>query len=454
MKFAILNGSPKAEKSVTLQSIRYLENHFTNCEFSVIHVNAEIRKCEKSDEYMKKLCEQISAADGIIWAFPVYCAHVPSDYKRFIELIFEYDLRGCFSGKYTTVFSTSIHYYDHTAHNYIHGICDDLNMHFIKSLSHEMNDLLREERREELWKFFEIFVDCIQNEIPTMREYKPLSNVQFEYTPDLNSTKIKTDKNLFIITDATDSDHSILKMIEKYRSSIEGNVELFNLNDIDIKGSCRGCCRCGYDNSCAYRDGFKEFYDHIISNADILIFALTMKDRYFSSLFSKYINRSFVYNHVPVLQGKQIGFIISGSISEEKNTRQLIDEMGTTIGLVSDECGESVQLDREIEGFARLSIAYCDKGYIPKENFLAVGGKKIFESEFSKSTNAIFLADYKYFKKNRSAVKAFFHTVKESIVGAVFRNMMKLDQFRGEVHKNMFNHMVSAHQKVVETGEK
>jgi hypothetical protein len=55
---------------------------------------------------------------------------VHGNYKRFIELITERGVQDAFAGKYTATLSTSIHFYDHTAHNYMHAVCDDLNMKY------------------------------------------------------------------------------------------------------------------------------------------------------------------------------------------------------------------------------------------------------------------------------------------------------------------------------------
>ena len=68
-------------------------------------------------------------------------------YKRFIELVFERGAQAAFAGKYAASLSTSIHFFDHTAHNYIHAICDDLGMRFVESFSPDMTDLLNEEGR-------------------------------------------------------------------------------------------------------------------------------------------------------------------------------------------------------------------------------------------------------------------------------------------------------------------
>jgi multimeric flavodoxin WrbA len=53
----------------------------------------------------------------VLWAFPLYYLLVASQYKRFIELIFENNSTAAFKGKYAAVLTTSINFYDHTAHN-------------------------------------------------------------------------------------------------------------------------------------------------------------------------------------------------------------------------------------------------------------------------------------------------------------------------------------------------
>lgn len=450
MKFIIINGSPKSENSVTLQSMKYLDKINKNYEFSYIHISKQIGSFEADKSAMEDVCNRIKAYDGVIWAFPVYCGQVPSDYKRFIELIFEYNLEECFNSKYTTAFSTSIHYYDHTAHNYIHSICDDLDMKYINYLSHAMDDLLIEERRKELSKFFYIFSTCIREKIEFKKEYKPLLKSNFKYEPNLGRKKLETDKRIFIITDAIEEDINVKHMIEKYKDCICGDLQVFNLNDIHIKGSCVGCCRCGYENICIYKDEFRDFLDNVIENADIIIYALTMKDRYLSSTYAKYVNRKFVYNHVPIYKGKQIGYMISGNIDEEKNSRQLIEEAGACIGIISDACSESSLLDKEIENFAKLTIIRSEQNYERKDNFLGIGGKKIFIDEIGNGLSGIFLADYKYYKENGYFQKKDIKYIKEKLSGFVFRYFMKKEKFRAEVHKNMYKHMVGAHEKIIE----
>ncbi len=79
-------------------------------------------------------------SDGVIWAFPLYVFLVCSQYKRFIEMITEKGAQDAFAGKYVTVLSTSVHFFDNTAHNYMHGICDDLDMKYVEPFSADMDD--------------------------------------------------------------------------------------------------------------------------------------------------------------------------------------------------------------------------------------------------------------------------------------------------------------------------
>ena len=47
MRILVLNGSPKGENSITLQTIRYLEKRFPEETFEVLHVGQRIKALEK-----------------------------------------------------------------------------------------------------------------------------------------------------------------------------------------------------------------------------------------------------------------------------------------------------------------------------------------------------------------------------------------------------------------------
>jgi len=139
MKIAVLNGSPKGEVSVTMQYVHFLQQRFPEIEFVFYDVALKIKKLEKDDKSFGEVIAGVAAADAVLWAFPLYFLVVCSQYKRFIELIFEKNAVSAFRGKPAACLTTSINFFDHTAQNYINGICDDLGMNFFGSYSAEMN---------------------------------------------------------------------------------------------------------------------------------------------------------------------------------------------------------------------------------------------------------------------------------------------------------------------------
>ena len=177
MKITVLNGSPKGELSVTMQSVAYLAKIHPEHEFNILHIAQRIKRLEKDPIAFNQVIDQVRASDAVIWGFPLYILIVHAHYKRFIELIFERSAQAAFAGKYTASLSTSIHFFDHTAHNYIHAICDDLGMRFVDSFSPDMYDLLTEEGRQQLAQFGQQFLEAIQNQVPTQRQYPPTTRI-------------------------------------------------------------------------------------------------------------------------------------------------------------------------------------------------------------------------------------------------------------------------------------
>jgi multimeric flavodoxin WrbA len=142
MRFVVLNGSPKGDVSVTMQYVRFIQKKFPNHEFLIHNISQRISKIEKEEGSFNEIIQSIERADGILWAFPLYYFLVHSQYKRFIELLWERGSTEVFKDKYAAAFSTSIHFFDHIAHSYANAICDDLSMRFFGGYSADTYDLL------------------------------------------------------------------------------------------------------------------------------------------------------------------------------------------------------------------------------------------------------------------------------------------------------------------------
>jgi len=326
MKIIVLNGSPKGMTSVTMQYVHYIQNKFPQHELKFINISQRIKKIETDMRSFQEILDEVKGSDGVLWASPVYFFLVPSNYKRFIELIFERNVESVFADKYTACLTTSIHFFDHTAHNYIHAICDDLKMKFVGSFSADMGDLGKEVERERLGLFAGNFFEIIENKTPTSKRYMPVIQRDFDYLPgEAREVVDAAGKKVVVVTDAQDHQLNLSRMVERFKDSFSGEIEVINLRALDIKGSCLGCIQCGYDNQCVYqdKDEYIDFYNTKLKPADILIIAGTIQDRYLSSRWKMFFDRSFFNGHAPSLMGKQMGFIISGSLSQVPNLRQI-----------------------------------------------------------------------------------------------------------------------------------
>ena len=89
MKIVVLNGSPKGNNSVTMQYVHFLQPRFPETEFRIFDVALKIKKLENDDRALQEVIANVADADAVLWAFPLYFLLVCSQYKRFIELIFE-----------------------------------------------------------------------------------------------------------------------------------------------------------------------------------------------------------------------------------------------------------------------------------------------------------------------------------------------------------------------------
>ncbi len=326
MKFIVINASPKTKHSITLQHLLYIEKQHPEHQFEYIHIANKIPVYEKKEALFNSVIQKINESDAIIWSFPVYYALVPSQLKRFIELIFERCPNTPFKGKYTTSFTTSINFFDHTAHNYMQGVCESLGFNYVDSYSAHMNDFFKSEEREKMKNFFKWFTEFIDRRIPTQKKYNILNPDLVSYQPDIEAIPAITEpistSKVLLLTDERSGDTNLTNMTQVLTHLLGMTVEKKNIYQINLKNGCLGCCTCGYDNVCVQKDGFTQFFNENVKTADVIIIAGSIKDHYLSAQWKKFFDRSFFNGHAPVLKGKRIGFVISGNLSQLQNLRE------------------------------------------------------------------------------------------------------------------------------------
>ncbi|HPK53298.1 MAG TPA: NAD(P)H-dependent oxidoreductase, partial [Smithellaceae bacterium] len=270
MKIAVLNGSPKGRASVTMQYINFLQLKNKNVDFLIFDVAQKIKELEVDEKAFGGIIREISTADAVIWAFPLYFFLVSSQYKRFIELVFARNAAFAFRGKTAAVLSTSINFFDHTAHNYMNAVCDDLQMKYAGSYSAEMNNLLKAGERRRLQLFGELFLRAIQDGSPAIRNNRPLAASPIDYQAQELMPVQAQGVKILIVVDDINKNTNLRRMVENLQKTFSPAAQLVQLIDIDIKGGCIGCLQCGMDNRCVYegQDGFVDFFNSRIKSAD------------------------------------------------------------------------------------------------------------------------------------------------------------------------------------------
>jgi len=461
MKITVLNGSPKGHLSVTMQYVNFIQKKFPHHELKIFNIASTIKKIEKDEKTFREIMDDVRSSEGVLWAFPLYYLLVSSQYKRFIELIWERGTADFFKNKYTAVLSTSIHFFDHTAHNYINAICDDLEMKYLGSFSAAMYDLLGRKGRERWTLFASEFFDGIQNCVPTSKKFSPVLYRTFDYVPGLVGHKISTQgKKVLILTDLKDPQTNLGKMTEQFKNLFMEEVKVVNLHQVDIKGGCLGCIQCGYDYQCSYgnQDEYVQFYKDQVKNADILVFAGTIQDRYLSSRWKMFFDRSFFHTHTPSLMGKQVGIIISGPLRQIPNLRQILEaytewQQADLVDIVTDEEEDSKMLDTRLQHLAERVIHLAEKNYIKPKTFLGVGGMKILKDDVWGKLRFPFQADHQFYKKHHLYDFPHRH-YRGRVKNALLILLTKIPFMRKEIYrKRMREEMVKPLQKVVQRVE-
>lgn len=456
MNIAVINGSPKGENSVTIQYIRYIGKHHPSHQFQLLNVSNQIRQLEKDSNKFRQTIDAIRQADGVIWAFPLYVFLVPAQYKRFIEMIWERDAAEAFQNKYAAALSTSIHFFDHTAHAYIQGICDDLGMNFTESYSADMDDLLLRDQRPILLKWADRFLQAVTAAVPTDHAYSRIEQETSKYTPGKAGKKMDAGGlKISVVADWDDAESNIAAMVKRFAGAFKEGVAVWRLQDIPMQGGCLGCIECGFDNLCVYKDGFVDFFNREIRDADVVIYAGAVKDRFLSSRMKMFWDRRFFKGHIPLHTGKQTGYLISGPLAQLPNLREILlagaELSGANLtGIVTDESNNARHIDALIDHFAARCLDNARDAYVRPRTFLGVGGHKIFRDEIWARLRFPFEADFRFFEHHGlfdfpqddtrylERNKQMIELIRDPRMREVVRKMIKTEMIKGyaDVVKN------------------
>ena len=394
MNILVVNGSPKGQYSVTLQTINYLMKIYGEHNFEILHAGQRIKALERDFTPAKEALER---ADLIIFSYPVYTFIAPYQLHRFIELIKEQGIS--LKGKAATQFSTSKHFYDVTAHRYIEDNCADLGLNYVRGLSADMDDLLSDKGQKEAKSFFEYVLFSIENGVFEKSRVNATEPKHISVTvPEVNGDEKTGD--VVVLTNCKKDDAQLQSMIDRFCAVSKRKTRIINISEYEFKGGCLGCLNCASSGKCVYKDGFDEFLRGTIQTAQAIVIAFSIKDHYMGADFKLYDDRQFCNGHRTVTMGMPMGYLVSGNYSEEFNLQMIIEgraEVGNNFlaGVATDENSP----DSEIDTLAtRLEYA-LENSYVPPQNFYGVGGMKIFR-DLIWLMQGMMKADPKFYKSH------------------------------------------------------
>ena len=437
MNILVLNGSPKGENSITLQTVRYLEKLCPHCTFEVLHVGQRIKSLEKN---FAPCAEALARADLLLFCYPVYTFLAPAQLHRFVELLKE---RGPdLSGKWATQLTTSKHFYDVTAHRYIQDNCGDLGLRYIRGLSADMEDLLQEEGRREARAFLRRVFWCMKEGVAEPALFTPGQNTPWTgVAPTVPASVPKGEKTVTLVTDLSHDETGRLRaMIDAFRARSDCKVTVYDLAEVRIDGGCLGCFHCAADGTCVYKDGFDRFLREEVQAGDATVYAFTVRDHSMGPRFKLYDDRQFCNGHRTVTMGRPVGYLISGPLDREENLRTLIEgrsQVGGNplAGIATDQRDP----DGEIEALTKsLSYALSTDARQPA-NFYGVGGMKIFR-DLIWQMQGLMREDHRFYKahgfydfpqKQRGKMLAMY------LVGGMMKNQKLTRKLGGKMTEGM-----------------
>lgn len=449
MKILVINGSPKGENSITYQTMLYAEALYNKHEYKVIHAGAKIKQLEKDFSEAKSMLEW---ADLLVFTYPVYTFLAPSQLHRFVELVKEKKIN--LNGKYATQISTSKHFYDTTAHEYIRENCLDLGLSYIRGLSADMGDLLSKKGQREAKAFFRHVLWSVINEQKEMavnlKSEAPLLSASLNNIPDIYQKD--KDKEIALVADYGPEDHALKSMIDRFVKTTLYKVEVINIRDFNFFGGCIGCFNCAASGICIYKDGFDTLLRDRIQKTAATVYAFKIKDHCMGSRFKMYDDRQFCNGHRTVTMGKPVGYLIDGHLQVENNLKTLIEgrsQVGGNplAGIATNE----FDVDKQIDILCKELDYILVHKYKQPANFYGVGGMKIFRDLIYKM-QGLMREDHRFYKEH--GFYDFPQKDKGMIAGMYLVGAMMKSSFFKKRSAKMTEGMLVPFKKVIEKAGK
>ena len=464
MKICVLVGSPKAENSITFQTVLYWQKLFPGHSWEMIYAGRQIKKLEKD---FQEAAGKMEAADLLLFCYPVYTFIAPSQLHRFIELMkIEISCGNLhLAGKFAAQVTTSKHFYDVTALEYVKDNCQDMGMKYLGGLSEDMEDLLHEKGQKEARQFFRYIMWRAKRGIcdPAMKRPKsrpffyvpaPEASVKWKSVPS-GKGKNAEPGEVVIVTDLAENpldpsaDNVLSDMIADFRKRYPGETRVVDLAEYPFAGGCLGCFHCAADGVCIYKDGFDKFLREQIQTASAIVYAFQIRDHAMGARFKMYDDRQFCNGHRTVTMGMPMGYLVCGNLDMEPNLRMILEARADVGG--NFLAGIAMDGKGVADLAAELTYALRTKIVLP-QSFYGVGGMKIFR-DLIFQMRGLMREDHRFYKKhkfydfpqNQPGKIAFMY-----LAGAMMNNPKLHKKLGGKMTEGM----LMPYRKVLEEAER
>jgi len=443
MRILVINGSPKGENSITLQTVHYLQKKYPQHTFDVLHAGQRIAALERDFTPALQALEQ---AQLLLFSYPVYTFLAPYQLHRFVELLKEHGVS--LTGKPATQLTTSKHFYDITAHRYIQDICGDLGLRYIRGLSADMDDLLTQQGQQQAEAFLQRVCWCVSENRyePAAPQLQPL-----QPQPVSVPTAAVQDKpgDVVIVTDCRPEDRQLADMIARFRAVLPRKTRVVNIREYPFKGGCLGCFNCAVSGICIYKDGFDSFLRNEIQTAESIVYAFSVQDHSMGARFKLYDDRQFCNGHRTVTMGMPVGYLISGDYSRQFNLQTVVEARAQVGGnFLAGVATDEQDPDRAIDDLAASLCYALDNRYVPPANFYGVGGMKVFR-DLIWLMQGMMKADHRFYKAHGQydfPQKKWGTMLKMYAVGA----LLSSDKIKSKMGNKMTEGMLMPYTKVLQ----
>ena len=442
MRILVINGSPKGNYSITLQTVHYLQALHPEHTFDILQAGQRIKQLEKD---FSPALEAVRKADLLLFSYPVYTFVAPCQLHRFVELL---KASGAdISGKWASQITTSKHFYDTTAHRYIQDNCCDLGLKYVRGLSADMEDLLSEKGRKEAADYFDYLLWSIAHE---SREPISCYSASAAHDPVTVPEMVEPhDGDIVIVTDCEPEDTQLQAMIARFRAVTPRKTRVENIREYPLRGGCLGCFNCAITGKCVYNDNFDEYLRGTIQTAESIVYAFSIKDHSMGARFKMYADRNFCNGHRTVTIGMPVGYLVSGNYAQEHNLQTILEaraQVGSNFlaGVATDEENADAAIDMLS---ARICYALEHK-YVPPQNFYGIGGMKVFR-DLIWVMQGMMRADHKFYKAHGQydfPQKQWPTMLKMYAVGALLAN----PKVKAKMGNAMNEGMIMPYKKVLQ----